>query len=49
MGLDVFVLTAIGIASGMCLGTLVVYISFYAVADDLPTSDETGPTADGGM
>ena len=32
---------------GTCLGALLVCISVCAVADDSPTSDETGPAAEG--
>ena len=34
MGLDIYVITAIGIVCGTCLGTSMVLVSVYSVADD---------------
>ena len=41
MGLSICMLTAIGMQRGPCLGTPMVHISVFAVADDSSTSDET--------
>ena len=49
MGLVIYMLAAIAIAHGTCLGAFVLHVSVYSVADDSPISNETGLAADGGV
>ena len=48
VGLSLFVYQLLlTFAHGKCLGVSLVYIAVCAIADDLPTTNETGPVAEG--